>query len=112
MNTSNKTLTSTRYNKYRQCIVSITATIVQATKEAGEKEIEITVEFKPGMPTYGDIVNAIISRIYPNPDMQAIQNNYLLDPEDPVAKDEFDAMQKVRAQAKSIAKNALQSLTA
>lgn len=110
MNTSNKILTSIRHNKYRQVIVSITATIIQEATLDGEKEIEITVEFKPGKPTYGDVVNAIVSRIYPNPDMQAIQNNYLLDPQDPVAQDEFTAMQKVRAQAKAIAKNALQSL--
>lgn len=113
MNTSNKTQTSIQHNKYRQRIVSIAATVVQVIKQGEkkvEKEIEITVEFEPGTPTYGDIVNAIVSRIYPNPDMQAIQNNYLLDPKDPVALDEFNAMQEVRAQAKTIAKNALQSL--
>ena len=56
---------------------------------------------------YSGIVDALISYKYPIDKMQAVINNYLLDPEDAYAIDEFNKMQAWRKEAKEIAKEAL-----
>lgn len=53
---------------------------------------------------YGDLVNTFITMIYSNQEMTAIINNYLLDPTDEVALNEFNEMQNVRKEAKELAK--------
>lgn len=56
---------------------------------------------------YDSIVSAIIKQRYPSDRMQAVINNYLLDPEDEEIKREFQEMQAWRAFAKETAKAAL-----
>lgn len=56
---------------------------------------------------YSSIVDALVQYKYPIDKMQAVINNYLLDPEDAYAIDEFNKMQAWRKQAKEIAKEAL-----
>ena len=56
---------------------------------------------------YSGVVDALISHKYPIDKMQAVINNYLLDPNDEYAIDEFNKMQAWRKEAKEIAKQAL-----
>ena len=56
---------------------------------------------------YSGVVDALVSHKYPIDKMQAVINNYLLDPEDAFAVDEFNKMQAWRKEAKEIAKEAL-----
>jgi hypothetical protein len=56
---------------------------------------------------YSGVVDALVSHKYPIDKMQAVINNYLLDPEDAYAIDEFNKMQAWRKKAKEIAKEAL-----
>lgn len=56
---------------------------------------------------YGGIIDALVTYKYPNDKMQSVINNYLLDPEDAYAIDEFNKMQAWRKEAKEIAKEAL-----
>lgn len=56
---------------------------------------------------YSGVVDALISHKYPIDKMQAVINNYLLDPNDEYAISEFNAMQAWRKEAKEIAKEAL-----
>lgn len=60
-----------------------------------------------GSFTYEGIVDSLIQYKYPIDKMQAVINNYLLDPEDAYAIDEFNKMQAWRKEAKEIAKEAL-----
>lgn len=62
--------------------------------------------------TRSRIVDAIVTAGYPNDVMQAVQNNYLADPEDKDAKAEMDAMQAWRTKAKSIADEVLAASSA
>lgn len=61
-------------------------------------------QFKPAIWDYGAIVDVIISTYYPQDKMQAIINNYLLDPNNEDSLNEFNAMQEKRAWAKQTAK--------
>lgn len=65
------------------------------------------VEMEQTKFNYGGIVDALISYKYPIDKMQAVINNYLLEPEDAYAIDEFNKMQAWRKEAKEIAKEAL-----
>ena len=56
---------------------------------------------------YSGVVDALVSHKYPIDKMQAVINNYLLDPEDAYSIDEFNKMQAWRQEAKEIAKEAL-----
>ena len=56
---------------------------------------------------YSGIVDALVQYKYPIDKMQAVINNYLLDPNDEYAISEFNAMQAWRKEAKEIAKEAL-----
>lgn len=56
---------------------------------------------------YSGVVDALITHKYPIDKMQAVINNYLLDPNDEYAISEFNAMQAWRKEAKEIAKEAL-----
>ena len=57
---------------------------------------------------YAGLVNKLVSYKYPNERMQAIINNYLLDPNDESANQEFIEMQKWRSESKEIAKEILE----
>lgn len=56
---------------------------------------------------YAGVVDALVQHKYPIDKMQAVINNYLLDPNDEYAISEFNAMQAWRKEAKEIAKEAL-----
>lgn len=57
---------------------------------------------------YSGIVDALVQYKYPIDKMQATINNYLLDPNDAYAIEEFNKMQAWRKEAKEIAKQALE----
>lgn len=65
------------------------------------------VEIPAGKFDYSGIVDALVQYKYPIDKMQAVINNYLLDPNDEYAISEFNAMQAWRKEAKEIAKEAL-----
>ena len=65
------------------------------------------VEIPAGKFDYSGVVDALVQYKYPIDKMQAVINNYLLDPEDAYAIDEFNKMQAWRKEAKEIAKEAL-----
>ena len=56
---------------------------------------------------YSGIVDALVSHKYPNDKMQAVINNYLLEPENEEFVTAFNEMQSWRKEAKEIAKQAL-----
>lgn len=56
---------------------------------------------------YSGVVDALVQYKYPIDKMQAVINNYLLDPYDEYAVSEFNKMQEWRKEAKEIAKEAL-----
>lgn len=56
---------------------------------------------------YSGIVDALVSHKYPIDKMQAVINNYLLEPENPEHITAFNEMQSWRKEAKEIAKQAL-----
>lgn len=62
-----------------------------------------SVQLPAGVHDYKSIVSAIVNNEFNNDEMQAIINNYLLDPEEKEYVDEWKAMQAVRAYAKRIA---------
>ena len=57
---------------------------------------------------YGKIVDAIVTYKFPNDKMQAVINNYLLEPENEEYITAFNEMQAWRKEAKEIAKQALE----
>ena len=65
------------------------------------------VEISAGKWNYSGVVDALVQYKYPIDKMQAVINNYLLDPNDEYAISEFNAMQAWRNEAKEIAKEAL-----
>lgn len=62
--------------------------------------------------TRSRIVDAIVTAGYPNDVMQAVQNNYLADPEDEDAKAEMDDMQAWRVKAKQVADEVMADVSA
>ena len=56
---------------------------------------------------YGGIIDALVTYKYPNDKMQAVINNYLLEPENEEFVTAFNEMQDWRREAKEIAKEAL-----
>lgn len=66
-----------------------------------------SVTLEPGVWEYGPLVSAIISERYPEEAMQAVVNNYLLEPRTDDAVEEFNAMQSWRAFAKDVAHQAI-----
>ena len=56
---------------------------------------------------YSGIIDALITYKYPNDKMQAVINNYLLEPENEEFVTAFNEMQAWRREAKEIAKEAL-----
>ncbi len=61
------------------------------------------VQIRPGRNNYAGIVDALISHKYPTDKMQAVMNNYMAAQTDE-AIEEFDRMQRWRAEAKAIAR--------
>lgn len=102
MNTSENPLFTLAYNRYRQRVITVNVVV----KEDDTRSIALA----PGRLQYDDIVDTIISSVYPNSKMQAVINNYLLDPENPSTLAEFNEMQDFRKKAKTIAKEIVNSL--
>lgn len=71
-----------------------------------------SVKLEPGVWAYGPIVNAIVTERYPEDTMQAIVNNYLMEPRTTEAEAEMQAMQDWRAYAKEVAKDCLTEISA
>lgn len=69
----------------------------------------ISIQLGVSKYNYGGIVDALISYKYSNDRMQAIINNYLLDPDDDVSNQEFIEMQNWRSESKRIAKEILEN---
>lgn len=101
MNTSENPLFTLAYNRYRQRVITVNVVWVADTR---------SIALPPGRLEYDSIVDAIISSVYPNSKMQAVINNYLLDPENPSTLAEFNEMQDFRKKAKNIAKEIVSSL--
>lgn len=83
-----------------------------ATFSVSEKQDDGTYKYQiytlePAVLDYDSITNAIMSREYPNDKMQAIINNYLLDPSNKDTTKEFNDMQAFRKKAKDWAKDLL-----
>lgn len=57
---------------------------------------------------YGGIIDALVTYKFPNDKMQAVINNYLLEPENKEFVTAFNEMQAWRKEAKEIAKEALE----
>ena len=66
-----------------------------------------SVTLEPGVWAYGPLVSAIVSERYPEDAMQAVVNNYLLEPRTDEAVAEFKAMQNWRTFAKEVAQKAI-----
>ena len=66
------------------------------------------VEIPAGRFDYGGIIDALVTYKYPNDKMQAVINNYLLEPENEEYITAFSEMQAWRKEAKGIAKQALE----
>ena len=73
-------------------------------KEAHKFRYE-SVDLPIGKWGYSNLVDALITYKYPNDKMTAIVNNYLLDPNDEEALQEFTQMQEWRKFAKELAKS-------
>lgn len=85
---------------------------ISTETESGKKAVKRTVYeayvTRLARPlTYERAVSAIVDDGYPSDKMQAVVNNYLLDPADETAKAEMEAMQNWRALAKRVAKEAV-----
>lgn len=91
--------------------------IIQATRRyfvnIDLEEIDKTyrwkqVEISAGKWNYAGVVDALVQHKYPIDKMQAVINNYLLEPENKEYITAFNEMQAWRKEAKEIAKEALQ----
>lgn len=104
--TTAPSLLETAHNAFRQKIHSINFDIVLPSEEGGEYEYE-SLEIAPGRFNYDNIVADLVRHKYPDDVMTATINNYLSDPDNETAKNEFRAMQAWRKSAKVLAKKAL-----
>ena len=68
----------------------------------------ITIQLGISKFNYGGIIDALINYKYSTDKMQAIINNYLLEPSDESANQEFIEMQHWRSESKQIAKEILE----
>lgn len=62
------------------------------------------VQLKPGRFNYAGIIDGLVNHKYPRDKMDAILNNYLANPDDPEALQEFTDLQAWRKEAKDIAR--------
>ncbi len=63
-----------------------------------------SVTLRPGIQDYASIVSAIVNNEYDNDAMQAIINNYMMEPDDQEIKSEWETMQVFRSYAKVVAR--------
>ena len=74
--------------------------------DTGERSSR-SITLHPGIPSKGDIINAIVRDQYPTDKMEAVTNNYMQNLSDMTYASEFMAMQQWRCKAKEIACEAL-----
>ena len=80
---------------------------IESAEDTEYKYRWLSVTLEPGVWAYGPLVSAIISERYPEDAMQAVVNNYLLEPRTDKAVAEFNAMQSWRVFAKEVARQAI-----
>lgn len=80
---------------------------VETLKKEAYKYRWQSVTLEPGVWEYDPLVSAIVAERYPDDAMQAIVNNYLLEPRTDEAAAEMTAMQQWRSYAKEVAHEAL-----
>lgn len=95
------------HNRLRQRIVTLNIDVEKTDEGYSYTEVEL----RPGTVCYDGIVSQLVTHKYPSDRMQAIINNYLVNPSDETVLEEFTAMQEWRAMSKSIAKKILSELT-
>lgn len=95
------------FNQFRQRSVVLAFGIKQM--KDGQFEYQ-TATVPPGMFTRSGIVDLLVTERYPDDVMWATVNNYLDNPADQEAQEEFQAMQAWRREAKAIADEALAAL--
>lgn len=83
---------------------------IHEVEEGGFDCLEVTYNFKGDLSEddYGKIVSAIIRGVYSEDDVEAILNNYLSDPEG--HSEEFETLQLWRNEAKSTARQIIESV--
>lgn len=82
--------------------------IQQQTLDDFPQYVYRSVTLAPGVWTRDAIISALIDERYPHDKMDAVVNNYLADPTDAEAKEEFDEMQSWRREAKKMADRLLE----
>lgn len=95
-----------RFSKNIELGQQVATFLVSEKQDNGTYKYQ-TYTLKPAVLDYDSIVNAIISEEYPNDKMQAVINNYLLDPSNEDTTKEFNDMQAFRKKAKDWAKDLL-----
>jgi len=86
-------------------VYSINYGMEEVTEEgAAQKYRWANVTLPAGDSTYPTMVSCLINDAYNNDEMQAIINNYILDPKDKDTLAQWNEMQKFRAYAKDLAK--------
>lgn len=94
-------------------LVRINHTSVPLDSPPGTTVIGYEVKYLEGTEselTYAAIVSAIVTARCPRDRMEAIVNNYLLDPTSEDAASEMAEMQRIRLEAKEIARRAIDLL--
>lgn len=86
-------------------------TATENGEEASRTQFEWSeVTFGLGIPTFSQLVSAMVQCRYPHDDMEAIINNKLLGDGDEEHEAEYEAMQAWRKEAKTKAKELLLSI--
>lgn len=78
--------------------------------QGGQRFSYNTVTLPVGQYDRDTVISTLIRQRYRDDEMQAIINNYLLDPEDVEAITEFNLMQEYRKFAKTVADQFLQTI--
>jgi hypothetical protein len=92
----------------RQYTIAFDVNLVKEGENEQYKWCEINLPV--GMPTYSQLVSAIIHGRYSDDAMQAIINNHLLEDEDSEHQKEWNDMQMWRMEAKRMAKEILEEI--
>lgn len=110
---------SVRYNlKWGQREYTLSYEITESTSQPEGMQLEegqtyyswIETTLPLGKPTYDDIVSKIVKTKYSDDEMTALINNHLLDDGDEEHTAEWKEMQEWRANAKKIAKEAVEQI--
>lgn len=104
-------VTYTRYLGQKVYTINYGLEEVIAEESQGELKYRyVTTSLPAGQYDRATVISTIIRQKYRDDEMQAIINNYLLDPEDPEALLEFNQMQEYRKFAKRVADDFLKAI--